>query len=78
MGGMGGGSFGSGGFPGMNGHPGGGMGGMGQHQRRPKKDAAHEMELQCTLEELYRGTTRRMKIRWVCLGAVAGVSMAAW
>lgn len=41
---------------GMNGH---GCAG----QRRPKKDAPHEMELQCTLEELYKGTTRRMKIR---------------
>lgn len=38
----------------MNGH---------HHQRRPKKDAAHEMQLECSLEDLYRGTTRRMKIR---------------
>lgn len=41
---------------GMNGHAGG-------QPRRPKKDAPHEMDLQCSLEELYRGTTRRMKIR---------------
>lgn len=41
----------------MNGH-----GGHGHQHRRPKKDAAHEMELQCTLEDLYKGTMRRMKI----------------
>lgn len=41
---------------GMNGHAGG-------QSRRLKKDAPHEMDLQCSLEELYRGTTRRMKIR---------------
>lgn len=45
---------------GMNGHAGG--------HRRPKKDAPHEMELHCSLEELYRGTTRRMKIRCGFLG----------
>lgn len=55
-GGMGGPFGGSAGFGGMNGHG-------GCQQRRPKKDAPHEMELQCSLEELYRGTTRRMKIR---------------
>lgn len=67
-GGMGGGPFGSGGgggfgapfggSAGMNGH-----GGCGAQARRPKKDAPHEMELPCSLEELYKGTTRRMKIR---------------
>ncbi|PSC70447.1 dnaJ-like protein subfamily B member 1-like [Micractinium conductrix] len=56
MGGMGG--MGSGGFPGMNGHGGHGH----HHQRRSKKDAAHEMQLQCSLEDLFKGTTRRMKI----------------
>ncbi|KAI7838345.1 hypothetical protein COHA_007913 [Chlorella ohadii] len=55
MPGMGGPFGGSGGFGGMNGHAGG-------QPRRPKKDAPHEMDLQCSLEELYRGTTRRMKI----------------
>ena len=59
--------FGSGGFGGMNGH-----GGGGHQARRPKKDAAHEMELQCSLEDLYRGTTRRMKIRRVQLAARGG------
>jgi len=48
--GMGGSSFG----PGMNGHS--------HAPRRPKKDAAHEISLPCTLEELYTGITRRMKI----------------
>jgi DnaJ family protein B protein 4 len=42
------------------------MNGHGHHHaappRRPKKDAAHEMQLPCTLEELHAGTTRRMKI----------------
>lgn len=37
-------------------------GGQCGGQRRPKKDAPHEMELQCSLEELYHGTTRRLKI----------------
>ena len=46
--------------PGMNGHGGHGH----HHQRRSKKDAAHEMQLQCSLEDLFKGTTRRMKIRW--------------
>ena len=50
---------------GMNGHAGG--------HRRPKKDAPHEMELHCSLEELYRGTTRRMKIRWGCSGLLPAV-----
>lgn len=66
-GGMGGGMpFGSGGFggmPGMNGHGGGAHGGGGGGARRPKKDAPHEMELECSLEDLFKGTTRRMKIR---------------
>jgi DnaJ homolog subfamily B member 4 len=49
---------GSGGFGGMNGH-------HHQHQaqpRRPKKDAAIEMALPCSLEELFVGGTRKMKI----------------
>ena len=65
-----GGSAGFGGMPGMNGHGAGcppgphGHSHQQQHQqRRAKKDAAHEMELQCSLEELFKGTTRRMKIR---------------
>ncbi len=52
FGGMGGMPFG-GGFGGMNGHPG---------HRAPRKDAPHQMSLPCTLEELYTGRTRRMKI----------------
>lgn len=46
----------------------GGGGGFGGHRmngggpRRPKKDATHEMKLPCTLEELYTGSCRKMKI----------------
>ncbi|KAG2429150.1 hypothetical protein HYH02_014185 [Chlamydomonas schloesseri] len=69
-----GGSFGGGGgfpfgaFGGMGGFPGGmgGMGGMpGMGQRRPSgpvKAKAIEHKLNLTLEELYAGTTKKMKI----------------
>lgn len=74
-----GGSAGFGGMPGMNGHGAGcppGPHGHGHHQqhqqRRAKKDAAHEMELQCSLEELFKGTTRRMKISRKRLDASTG------
>ncbi|KAF6261965.1 hypothetical protein COO60DRAFT_1293650 [Scenedesmus sp. NREL 46B-D3] len=66
MGGMGGGPF--GGMGGMGGgHPFGGMGGMGggpmggMHQG-PIKDKPITRQLNCTLEELYSGSTRKMKI----------------
>ena len=62
---FGGGGFGSGGFGGMNGHG-------HPHQRRPKKDAAHQMTLPCTLEELYTGRTRRMKISRKRIDATGG------
>jgi DnaJ homolog subfamily B member 4 len=64
MGGMGGEDFGDL-FGGMGGMPfGGGFGGMNghSHHHRPKKDAPHQMSLPCTLEDLYTGRTRRMKI----------------
>eukprot|EP00882_Tetradesmus_deserticola_P027413 GHRQ01030334.1.p2 GENE.GHRQ01030334.1~~GHRQ01030334.1.p2 ORF type:complete len:135 (-),score=39.48 GHRQ01030334.1:24-428(-) len=63
MGGMGGGPFGGmgGGHPfgGMSGMGGGPMGGM--HQG-PIKDKPIARQLNCTLEELYSGSTRKMKI----------------
>lgn len=52
----------------MNGH---------HHQggpRRPKKDASHEMPLPCTLEELYTGSTRRMRISRRRLDPSTGVA----
>jgi DnaJ homolog subfamily B member 4 len=52
--------FGGGGFQGANGHHHHHHG--GHHQRRLKKDGAIEMKLGCSLEELYLGTQRRMKI----------------
>ena len=45
---------------------GGGMHGAGMNgssQRRPKKEPPVEQSLTCTLEELYKGNVRRMKIR---------------
>lgn len=70
MGGMGGGPFGGmggmgGGMPGMGG-PFGGMGGMqagpmGGHSG-PVKDKPITRQLACTLEELYTGSVRKMKI----------------
>ena len=41
------------------------MGGGSGSLRRPKKDPPIEQALACTLEELYKGSVRRMKIRWV-------------
>lgn len=52
---MGGGGFGGG----MNGGHGMHHGG---HHRRPKKDPPHEHRLQCTLDELYNGTTRKLDL----------------
>ncbi|DBB12641.1 hypothetical protein WJX82_008542 [Trebouxia sp. C0006] len=68
MGPMGGGhdDFGGGGFssmfgPGMGGFSGGGpMGGMSQRQSQQQPPIEHN--LPCTLEELYKGSTRKMKI----------------
>ena len=67
--GMGGMPFGGGGFGSMNGNHrsasfrgGGGGGGGHAHGGGPVKDPAHTMNLACTLEELYAGRTRRMKI----------------
>ena len=37
-------------------------GGGGSMNRRPRKDPPHQMSLPCTLEELYTGRTKRMKI----------------
>ena len=66
FGGMGGGSM-PGGMPyGMGGMPGGMNGhthGCGGRAGRRKKDPPIERTLQCSLEELYRGSTRKMKIR---------------
>ncbi|KAI8469015.1 MAG: DnaJ domain-containing protein [Monoraphidium minutum] len=70
MGGMGGfggggGPYGMGGMGGMGGDPfgfGGGMGGMGGRAAGPRKDAPIEVKLGCTLEELYSGCTKKMKI----------------
>ena len=66
MGGMGGmGGMPMGGMGGMGGMPGGmgGMpGGMGGMPRRPQKPKAFEHRLPCALEDLYRGTTKRLKI----------------
>ncbi|KIY95179.1 putative DnaJ subfamily B member 6 [Monoraphidium neglectum] len=62
MGGMGGDPF--GGMGGMGGPFGGmgGMGGMGGRPQGPRKDPPIEVKLACTLEELYSGTTKKMKI----------------
>lgn len=68
--GMGGGPFGGmGGMPGMGGGPFGGMGGMpGMHggpmggHSGPVKDKAITRQLGCTLEELYSGSVRKMRI----------------
>eukprot|EP00775_Hariotina_reticulata_P009080 gene9080-9250_t len=74
MGGMGGGGpfGGMGGMPGMGGPQFGGMGGMGgmpgmgpmggMAQQGPVKDKPITRQLGCTLEELYSGSTRKMKI----------------
>lgn len=48
--------------------------GMGQQPQRKRKDPAHEMRLQCTLEELYTGSTRRMKISRRRVDSVGQVS----
>lgn len=65
-GGMGGGPFGGmGGMGGMGGGPYGG--GMGGRPAGPRKDPPIEVKLGCSLEDLYNGTTRKMKIgRQVC------------
>lgn len=39
-----------------------GMGGMGGRPQGPRKDQAIEVKLACTLEELYNGTVKKMKI----------------
>jgi DnaJ-class molecular chaperone len=68
MGGMGGGPFGGmggmpfGGMGGMGGGPFGGMGGMPRRPAGPQKDPTIEVKLACSLEELYNGTTKKMKI----------------
>ena len=65
MGGMGGmpGMGGMGGMPGMGGMGGmPGMGGMGGMPQRPRKPKAFEHRLPCALEDLYRGTTKKLKI----------------
>lgn len=73
MPGMGGGPFGGGmpgmggGMPGMGGHPFGG-GPMGGHSG-PVKDKPITKHLQCTLEELYSGSTRKLKITRTIFGA---------
>lgn len=52
-----------GGGGGMPGGFGGGMGGMGGGAPgRPRKDPPIEQALGCTLEELYKGSTRKMRI----------------
>eukprot|EP00756_Hemistasia_phaeocysticola_P005116 Hpha_TRINITY_DN13181_c0_g2::TRINITY_DN13181_c0_g2_i1::g.113398::m.113398/K09510/DNAJB4; DnaJ homolog subfamily B member 4 len=70
MGGMGGfqnmGGMGMGGFPGM----GGPMGGMGQQ----RKGATREFPLNCSLEELYEGKTKKVKITRKRLNPRGGVS----
>ncbi|MEW5301576.1 MAG: hypothetical protein WDW36_004428 [Sanguina aurantia] len=66
MGGMPGGMGGLGGMGGMHGLGGmpGGMGGMGQQQRQaaPTKAATIEQHLPITLEDLYKGVMKKMKI----------------
>lgn len=75
-GGMGGGPF--GGMGGMGGMPGGmpgGMGGgpfggpMGGHSGGPPKDKPITKHLGCTLEELFAGSTRKLKITRTIFGA---------
>merc|ERR1719240_2381109 len=51
-----------GGMGGMPGGMGGMPGGMGGTPRRPQKPKAFEHRLPCALEDLYRGTTKRLKI----------------
>lgn len=58
-GGMGGMPFGMGGMPGM---PGMGGGRRSARPAAPRKAAAIEQPLACSLEELYGGSTRKMKI----------------
>lgn len=56
---------------------GGGVGGFTNGHaapRRPKKDAPIEIKLPCTLEELYKGNTRRMKISRKRLDPSTGMS----
>lgn len=67
-GGMGGGM---GGMPGMMGGMPGGMGGM---SRGPRKDPPIEYPLNCTLEELYKGTSKKMKISRNVMDASRGTS----
>ena len=57
--GMGGMPGGMGGMPGMMGGMPGGMGGMG---RGPRQDPPIEYPLSCTLEDLYKGTSKKMRI----------------
>jgi DnaJ-class molecular chaperone len=87
MGGMGGGPFGGmGGMQGMGGMPGmGGMGGqpfggpgmgpMGGHSG-PVKDKPITKHLSCTLEELFTGSTRKLKITRTIFGANGQASRA--
>lgn len=48
-------------FAGMGGGP-MGMGGFGSRRAAPSKGGTVQRELPCTLEELYTGCTKRMKI----------------
>lgn len=70
-GGMGGGPFGGmGGMHGMHPGMGGGFGGpMGGHSGGPVKDKPITRHLACTLEELYSGNTRRLRITRTIFGA---------
>jgi DnaJ family protein B protein 4 len=64
-----------GGGGGMGGMPGGmgGMGGGGMPPPRPRKDPPIEQPLMCTLEELYKGSTRKMRINR-SVGASSGAA----
>ncbi|MCE3051876.1 hypothetical protein HAX54_051095 [Datura stramonium] len=41
---------------------GGGGGGVSMHQSVPRKEAPIQQNLSCSLEDLYKGTTKKMKI----------------
>eukprot|EP01101_Sappina_pedata_P006025 TRINITY_DN28_c0_g1_i1.p1 TRINITY_DN28_c0_g1~~TRINITY_DN28_c0_g1_i1.p1 ORF type:complete len:384 (-),score=136.64 TRINITY_DN28_c0_g1_i1:150-1241(-) len=70
-----------GGFPGMGGGGGGGFGGMGGMggggRRGPQKQPASVINLECSLEELYRGSTRKMKVTRKIMDGATGKSMPA-
>ena len=51
-----------GGMPGMMGGMGGMPGGMGGMGRGPRQDPPIEYPLNCTLEELFKGTSKKMRI----------------